>query len=89
VNSVQDVVRTRPLSPLTKVVEGALTSDSQIQISWAPVSDPVTGLDTVTAYQVYWDNGNSGANWVLLVQETTPFTFVYLQKIGITRSNSY
>jgi len=29
-NLVQDVVRTRPLSPLTKVVEGSLTSDSQI-----------------------------------------------------------
>ena len=77
-NSVKDVVRTRPLSPLTKVVEGALTSDIQIQISWSAVNDPETGLDDVTAYEVYWDNGSNGASWVLLVQEiSSSLTFSF------------
>jgi hypothetical protein len=57
---VKDIVRTAPQAPLTKILEGPLTDDSQIQITWAPVVDPITGLDTVTSYAVYWDNGNNG-----------------------------
>ena len=66
-NPVIDIVRSEPLAPLTEIVEGELTDDSQIHITWFPVSDPQTGFDEILAYQVYWDNGNVGTEWVLLV----------------------
>jgi hypothetical protein len=44
-NTVYDVVRTEPLSPLTLVLEGPLTDDSQVHVLWDAVSDPETGLD--------------------------------------------
>jgi hypothetical protein len=59
-----DVVKTEPLSPKTKVLEGAETDDSQLHILWQPISDPETGLDQVLEYIVYWDNGSNEAQWV-------------------------
>lgn len=48
-------------------MEGSLTDDSIIQIEWSPLENPETGLDTTTSYQVYWDYGSNGADWVILV----------------------
>lgn len=49
-NTVKDLVRTEPLSPLTQVTEGALTDDSQVHIEWLAVDVPETGHDIVTSY---------------------------------------
>jgi hypothetical protein len=32
--TIKDTVKTHPLAPLTMIVEGALTDDSQIHITW-------------------------------------------------------
>jgi len=37
---INDIVKTKPLSPLTSVKEGTLTDDSQIQINWDVISEP-------------------------------------------------
>jgi hypothetical protein len=34
INTLTQVIRTEPLSPLTKVTEGPLTDDSQVHIMW-------------------------------------------------------
>jgi hypothetical protein len=84
------------------VAEGSLTDDSQIHILWSPVSDLETGLDIVTSYEVYWNDGGevdgnewvlfdfNDFDWVLLVKEDSDnFTFEYLIDTGIIRSNYY
>ena len=70
-NTVVQILKTEPLQPLTLVQEGPLTDDSQIHIIWEPLEDPETGLDPITSYEVYWDNGNFqtlGTEWVLFTQ---------------------
>ena len=41
--------------------EGSETSDSQIQVEWASVTDAgtPTGNSAVTSYQLLWDNGDA------------------------------
>jgi hypothetical protein len=39
---------------------------------------------------VYWDNGSSGQDWVLLIAEFTPtFTYSFVKPIGVNRSGFY
>lgn len=57
---------------------------------WDAVSDPETGLDTVTEYQIFWDNGSGGVDWVSLHAEYAgSFTFEHLIDTGIIRSHTY
>lgn len=55
------------------------------------MSDPETGLDAVTSYVVYWDNGSSGEQWVVLVEEHSEdlLTFSHTEKTGIIRAAFY
>jgi hypothetical protein len=71
------------------VKEGPLTDDSQIQIVWDVISEPQSGYGKIISYAVYWDNGNNGAQWALLVEETSSFTFTYTKNVGILRANYY
>lgn len=87
--TIKDTVKTHPLAPLTKVIEGALTDDSQIHITWQKVEDPETGLDTVLSYVVYWDNGSNANQWVVLVEETSSFTFTFIESSGIVRASYF
>ena len=89
-NSVADIVKTEPLAPLTEIEEGELTDDSQVHIRWFTVDDPQTGYDEILSYEVYWDNGSSGQDWVLLIAEFTPtFTYSFVKPIGVNRSWFY
>lgn len=55
--------------------------------------DPETGLDPITHYEVYWDNGNFqvlGTEWVLFVtQEASTATFEFIESSGVIRSDYY
>ena len=54
------------------------------------MDDPETGLDTITAYQVFWDYGSNGAEWVLLLTESQgSLTFTHVVASGILRSSWY
>ena len=83
-----DVVKTEPLSPPTPITEGSLTDDSQIQINYLALTGTNAGLDTITAYKLWWDNGSSAANWLLLATETTP-SFTHTTMTGVSRGASY
>ena len=85
-----DIVRTEPLQPPTLVTEGAATDSTQIEVEWAALSGDDAGQDAITEYRVFWDNGSSGTNWLLLVSETEgSFTYSYTHGQGITRGDSY
>ena len=65
-----DIVRTEPLQPPTLVSEGPATDSNQIEVFWDALTGEDAGHDTITEYKVFWDNGSSGTNWLLLVSET-------------------
>jgi hypothetical protein len=90
VNQLYDIVRTEPLAPLTVVTEGSLTDDSQLHILWSAVTDQRTGYDSITAYEIYWDNGSNGVDWTLVHKELYgSFTFEFVIQTGIIRSRQY
>lgn len=83
-NDSGDIVRTEPLSPPTAPSEGAATDDSQIEVTWSALSGVDTGYDTITRYQIYWDNGSVGTDWALIeTQESGSFTYSFIQSTGI------
>jgi hypothetical protein len=61
-----DIVRTEPLKPATPLTEGTNTDDSQIEVEWTKIEGADAGHDVITEYKVYWDNGSSGTNWLLI-----------------------
>ena len=83
-NNSGDIVRTEPQSSPESPIEGSDTSDSQIEVTWSALIEPYTGYDTITMYQIYWDNGSDGVDWALIeTQETGDFTFTYTKDTGI------
>jgi len=45
------------------------SSDTSINIAWAALSSPANGNSAITAYNVYWDNGNAtGTTSISLLQ---------------------
>lgn len=66
VNTVGDIIRTEPLNPPAALVEGSKTDDSQIEVTWTALVDEFTGYDSITKYQIYWDNGSGGTDWALI-----------------------
>ena len=85
-----DLVKTQPRSPPQAPSEGATTNDSQIEITWTALSGIDAGFDTVTRYQLYWDNGSSGIDWVLLATQNQPtFTHSFTKVTGIKSGQPY
>lgn len=71
INDSGDVVRTEPLSPPNALLEGSNTDDSQIEVTWSPLSDSYAGHDIITKYQIFWDNGSGGTDWALIETQET------------------
>lgn len=84
-------IKTVPLAPSTTVGRGAATDETQIEMTWSAVSGTTnTGGETITQYEVYWDYGSSGANYVLLYTDSSPFQYTYTQvTTGITSGTTY
>jgi hypothetical protein len=38
---------------------------------------------------VYWDNGSNANQWVVLIEETSSFTFTFIEPSGIVRASYY
>ena len=84
VNESGDIIRTEPLSPPNALTEGPSTDDSQIELQWTALEEPYTGYDTILAYDIYWDNGSNGQDWILIESQVIgAFTFNYVQTSGI------
>lgn len=83
-NDSGDIVRTVPRSPPDALEEGPSTDDSQIEVTWSALSGIDTGYDSITRYTVFWDNGSSGTDWVLIeTQDLGSFTYSYIKSTGI------
>ena len=57
VNTVGATISTVPvqMSPPTR---GSATSESQLQVNWAPLTGTGTGNSAILSYSLYWDNGS-------------------------------
>lgn len=85
-----DIVRTEPQSPPDPLAEGPATSDSQIEVTWDALVDPYTGYDTITKYQILWDNGSNGVDWAVIeTQQEGAFTYSYVISTGIQAGDPY
>lgn len=77
-NTVGASVQTLPAAP-TGLVSGAGTSNTAIEVSWAPLTteEELGGLTTVvviTSYSVYWDMGTGADPFVELAGYSAPYT---------------
>ena len=51
---------------------------------WSALIAPNDGHDTVTKYEVFWDNGSGGLVWALIATQTTGgFTYSFIKSTGI------
>ena len=89
-NDSGDILRTEPLSSPDPLSEGPATNDSQIEVTWTPLVDPYTGYDTITKYQIFWDNGSDGTDWApIATQELGSITYSYTKADGISSGDPY
>jgi hypothetical protein len=68
------------IASLTSVAE------SQIDITWTPLSAPEDGNSAVTSYNVYWDNGGGSTTIALALVDSLTTT---LSVPGLTGGSTY
>ena len=69
------LIKTEPRKPPQKIKRGVMTDLGRVQIYWDYLIDDFTGREPILSYEIYWDAGSAGVNWVELHVARTPFKY--------------
>jgi hypothetical protein len=51
------------------------TNETQVQIVWSTLVGDLTGRESIMSYEIYWDAGSLGQDFVELHIAYSPFTY--------------
>lgn len=88
-NTVGTTVKTEP-DQMTIPVNGPLTDEYRIDVSWSPMTSPANGDSAITSYDLQYDNATAGFIWYSIIGLTPDsLALSYRVTTGVVPSRIY
>ena len=88
-NTQGTTVKTEP-DQMTIPVNGPLTDEYRIDVSWSPMTSPANGDSAVTSYDLQYDNATAGFIWYSIIGLTPDsLALSYRVTTGVVPGRTY